>query len=161
GHVPWWVWPVLGAAALVVLARVGRGEGRRIVQPAHVPVAYEALTQDAIVRALGSLGIAGINSWLKDHDASNLFPGPVRQDGPGWRAEADLPWGVTATQIIERRDQLASGLRRPLGACWPEPVTAEHAGRLELWVGREDISKAKAPPWPLLKAGAVDIFAAF
>ncbi|HEY1320381.1 MAG TPA: cell division protein FtsK, partial [Streptosporangiaceae bacterium] len=133
----------------------------RIVQPAHVPAAYEALTQDVIARALGSLGIAGINSWLKDNDPAGLFPGPVRQDGPGWRAEVDLPFGVTATQIIERRDQLASGLRRPLGAVWPEPVTAEHAGRLELWVGREDISKAKAPPWPLLKTGAVDVFAAF
>lgn len=62
--------------------------------------------------------------------------------------------------MIERRKQLASGLRRPLGAVWPEPVTAEHAGRLELWVGQRDISKAKAPPWPLLKSGAVDVFQA-
>ena len=78
-----------------------------------------------------------------------MFPSPVREDGPGWRAEVDLPYGVTATQVIERREQLASGLRRPLGAVWPEPVTSEHAGRLELWVGRADISKARPAPWPL------------
>jgi DNA segregation ATPase FtsK/SpoIIIE, S-DNA-T family len=159
-HVPHWVWAVAAAVALPVLAWVGRPEGRRIVQPARVPSAYEVLTQDIIARALGSLGIAGINAWVREgHQIA--FAGPVRQDGPGWRAEIDLPFGVTATQIIERREQLASGLRRPLGAVWPEPVTSEHAGRLELWVGREDISKAKAPAWPLLKSGTVDIFAPF
>jgi DNA segregation ATPase FtsK/SpoIIIE, S-DNA-T family len=41
---------------------------------------------------------------------------------------------------------------------WPEPVTSEHAGRLELWVGRADISKAKPPPWPLLRTGQADVF---
>ena len=41
---------------------------------------------------------------------------PVREDGPGWRFEVDLPYCVTATQVIERREQFASGLRRPLGA---------------------------------------------
>jgi S-DNA-T family DNA segregation ATPase FtsK/SpoIIIE len=45
--------------------------------------------------------------------------------------------------VIDRREQLASGLRRPLGSVWPEPVTSEHAGRLELWVGRQDVAKSK------------------
>ena len=60
--------------------------------------------------------------------------------------------------VIDRREQLASGLRRPLGAVWPEPVTHEHAGRLELWVGRADVSKARPPAWPLLKSGQADVF---
>ena len=63
--------------------------------------------------------------------------------------------------VIERREQLASGLRRPLGAVWPEPVTSEHAGRLELWVGRADLSKAKPAPWPLLRGGQADVFGRF
>jgi S-DNA-T family DNA segregation ATPase FtsK/SpoIIIE len=41
---------------------------------------------------------------------------------------------------------------------WPEPASHEHAGRLELWVGRADISKAKPPPWPLLRSGQFDVF---
>jgi S-DNA-T family DNA segregation ATPase FtsK/SpoIIIE len=158
---PHWLLILAAAVAVVpLLAWFGRPEGVKL-PAAHVPTAYEALTQDVIVRALGSLGVAGINSWLKDNDPSGLFPGPVRQDGPGWRAEVDLPWGVTATQIIERRPQLASGLRRPLGAVWPEPQAGEHAGRLELYVGREDISKARTPPWPLLRSGTVDVFGTF
>jgi DNA segregation ATPase FtsK/SpoIIIE, S-DNA-T family len=60
--------------------------------------------------------------------------------------------------VIERREQLASGLRRPLGAVWPEPVTHENAGRLDLWVGRADIAKARLAPWPLLRSGQADIF---
>ena len=60
--------------------------------------------------------------------------------------------------VIDRRPQLASGLRRPLGAVWPEPVSHEHEGRLELWVGRADISKARPPAWPLLRAGQADVF---
>lgn len=82
----------------------------------------------------------------------------MREDGPGWIAAVDLPFGVTAAMVIDRREQLASGLRRPLGAVWPEPVTEEHAGRLALYVGRSDLSKVKQAPWPFLRAGEVSVF---
>ena len=112
-----------------------------------------------IVRALGSLGIAGINQAIRNGEFTGMnLPSPVREDGPGWRFEVDLPYGVTATMVIERREQLASGLRRPLGAVWPEVVSHEHAGRLEGWVGRADISKAKPAPWPWLRTGGGDVF---
>jgi len=42
---------------------------------------------------------------------------------------------------------------------WPEPVTSEHAGRLELWVGRVDVAKSRQAPWPLARGGQADIFA--
>jgi DNA segregation ATPase FtsK/SpoIIIE, S-DNA-T family len=158
GHL--WPWLVLAAVAIPSLARAGRPSGHPIVQAAVIPAAVQAPSQDVITRALGSLAIAGIDRWLKD-DRPLVFPSPVREDGPGWRAEVDLPFGVTATAVIERREQLASGLRRPLGAVWPEPVTHEHAGRLELWVGRTDLSKARQAPWPLLRGGQADLFAGF
>jgi S-DNA-T family DNA segregation ATPase FtsK/SpoIIIE len=154
-------WILYGAAAALVItaAIVARPEGTRIVTPHAVPAELAKLTQDVVVRALGSLGISGIDRWLREgKPADQFFPHPIRQDGPGWRAEIDLPYGVTATQVIERREQLASGLRRPLGAVWPEPVTSEHAGRLELWVGQQDITSRKWVPWPLLKSGTSDVF---
>ena len=55
---------------------------------------------------------------------------------------------------MERRDRLASGLRRPLGCVWPEPVTEAHAGRLVLWVGDRDMNATKPPAWPLADAAA-------
>jgi S-DNA-T family DNA segregation ATPase FtsK/SpoIIIE len=154
---PAWAWILLGVVALPLLARAGRPAGKPIVTAATLPAAVQAPSQDVITRALGSLGIAGIDRWLRDGHAL-VFPSPVREDGPGWRAEVDLPYGVTAAMVTERREQLASGLRRPLGAVWPEPVTSEHAGRLELWVGRQDVSKARQAPWPLLRGGQADVF---
>jgi S-DNA-T family DNA segregation ATPase FtsK/SpoIIIE len=162
----YWAWEaspliVYAAAGVLVVtaAIVARPEGTRIVTPYAVPAELEKLTQDVVTRALGSLGISGIDKYLREgKPTGQLFPHPVRQDGPGWRAEVDLPYGVTATMVIERREQLASGLRRPLGAVWPEPVTSEHTGRLELWVGQEDITSRKPVPWPLLKSGTVDVF---
>ena len=59
---------------------------------------------------------------------------------------------------MERRERLASGLRRPLGCVWPEPAHDAHAGRLVLWVGYEDMNKARQAPWPLAKSGTADVF---
>jgi DNA segregation ATPase FtsK/SpoIIIE, S-DNA-T family len=154
---PPWAWVAVAAAAVPLLARAGRPAGKPIVAAATLPATVQAPSQDVITRALGSLGIAGIDRWLRD-GRQLVFPSPVREDGPGWRAEADLPYGVTAAMVIDRREQLTSGLRRPLGAVWPEPLTSEHAGRLELWLGRQDVAKSRQAPWPLLRGGQADIF---
>jgi S-DNA-T family DNA segregation ATPase FtsK/SpoIIIE len=155
---PWWAWLIVALVLFAAFALAGRPQGRTITTRAEIPAQVQPPTGDVIVRALGSLGIAEINRAIKDM-AFPPLPAPVREDGPGWKAEVDLPYGVTAAMVVDRREQLASGLRRPLGAVWPEPATSEHAGRLELWVGRADISKAKPPPWPLLRAGQADVFA--
>ena len=155
---PWWALPALGVAALPVLARAGRPAGRPIISAAIIPPQYEEPTHDVITDALGSLGIPGINAAIKD-GRGIAFISPVMRDGPGWGVQLDLPRGVTAGHIIARRPELASGLRRPLSATWPEGVPAEHEGRLSLWVGFHDITRAKPPKYPLGKAGQADVFA--
>jgi S-DNA-T family DNA segregation ATPase FtsK/SpoIIIE len=157
---PWWGWGLAAVVLYASFALAGRPNGKTITSKAVLPSDVAPPTADVIVRALGAMGISQINAAIKDGPPIN-FPSPVREDGPGWRFEVDLPYGVTATQIIERREQLASGLRRPLGAVWPEVVSHEHAGRLECWVGRVDISKAKPAPWPWLRTGGGDVFGPF
>ncbi len=44
---------------------------------------------------------------------------------------------------------------------WPETDPDSHAGRLVLWVGDKPMAKTKPAAWPLLKTGAVDLFAPF
>jgi S-DNA-T family DNA segregation ATPase FtsK/SpoIIIE len=154
---PPWAWVLLALVVVPLLARTGRPAHKAIVTSATLPATVQPPSQDVITRALGALGIAGIDRWLRDGHQL-VFPSPVREDGPGWRAEVDLPYGVTAAMVTERREQLASGLRRPLGAVWPEPVTSEHAGRLELWVGRVDVAKSRQGPWPLARGGQADVF---
>ncbi len=153
----WWSWAAVGAAAVLLLARAGRPDGHWIISPAVIPPQYSEPTQGSITDALGSLGIAGINAAIKD-GRGITFVSPVMRDGPGWGVQLDLPRGVTAGHIIARRPELASGLRRPLSATWPEGVPAEHEGRLSLWVGFHDISKQKLPKHPLAKAGTADVF---
>ncbi|MGW6310267.1 cell division protein FtsK [Streptomyces niveus] len=138
----------------------------RLGQPADDPVIHRAveipkatkLTSDIVLRALGSLGIPAINQAQSKGGPGFAFTAPITRDGPGWLAEGDLPYGVTVTDVVDRRDKLASGLRRPLGCVWPEAVPDEHTGRLRLWVGDQDMSLTKQDPWPLAKSGSTDLF---
>lgn len=155
---PWWAGYSTAAAVLAVAARFGRPTGHRIIAPAVVPPQYEPLTRSLVTDALGSLGNANINRAVKDGPGIAFLSDPYR-DGPGWCVQFDLPRGVTAKWLISKREDLASGLRRPLSATWPEGVPEEHEGRVALWVGFHDISKQKAPRWPLAKSGQADLFA--
>lgn len=155
-------WPgtkwAAAAAAVVLLGYFGRRLDRPYLdEPVLSQPGAARLTPDVVVRALASLGLAGVNQAIARGEAIT-FAGPVHRDGPGWRAEVDLPYGVTAVDVIERRDRLASGLRRPLGCVWPEPVHDQHAGRLVLWVGDTDLSGGRPVPFPLAKTGTASVF---
>ena len=151
-------WLAVTAACVLFLGYLGRPRYRPFLDVATSLPKAERLTQDIVTRALGALGIAGINAALGKNGDGISYASVPHRDGPGWRVDVDLPFGVTATDIIDRREKLASGLRRPLSCVWPEPASEEHAGRLVLWVGDEPVSKARQPAWPLLKAGEADLF---
>ena len=145
------------AAGCFVLVRHGRPDGKPIIAPAILPEAFTVPTPEVITRAFASLGVDKIGAWIKEHGTME-WVSDVHRDGDGWGVDLNLPYGVTAKMIIQRRAQLASGLRRPLSAVWPEAVPDEHEGRLFLWIGRHDLAKVKPPAHPLLKAGTCDIF---
>jgi S-DNA-T family DNA segregation ATPase FtsK/SpoIIIE len=149
------------AASVIVLGLVGRKD-RRVTSRAVDSEAVPKLTSDLILTAMGSLGLAEMNKAIaKDPIRALLFPAPITRDGPGFRADIDLPAGITAGDVIERRDRLASGLRRPLGCVWPEVDSDAHAGRLILWVGDRSLSTSKPIAWPLTKSGKVNLFEPF
>ena len=165
------VWSVAQAAAagallagalglLLLLGLIGRSPDRPVTSRAVDNDSVPRLTADLILTALGSLGIGELNKAIaKGGDSAVRFPSPIVRDGPGFRADLDLPPGVTAGDVIERRDRLASGLRRPLSTVWPSTDHDTHAGRLILWVGDKPMSKSKPVPWPLSKTGRADLFA--
>ncbi|MFF4804021.1 cell division protein FtsK [Streptomyces sp. NPDC001351] len=157
---PDWLQAVSVSALVLAFGAAGRKADDPVIHRAvEVPKATK-LTSDIVLRALGALGIPAINqAQAKGRDGFE-FTAPITRDGPGWRAEGNLPYGVTVTDVIERRERLASGLRRPLGCVWPEAVSDEHTGRLVLWVGDQDLKSAPKPVWPLLKSGTVDLFKA-
>jgi S-DNA-T family DNA segregation ATPase FtsK/SpoIIIE len=143
------------AVAVVLVIWYGRpAEGKRIIQPAIVPAQYVAPTPDVILFALGNLGIPLLTKAVKE---GTISPFIVGRDGPGWGARITLPHGVTATDVMTKREALSSALRRPLSAVWPAKGD-EHEGDLDLWIGFQDLGKATPPPWPLLKAGQANVF---
>ncbi|MEU8590728.1 cell division protein FtsK [Streptomyces sp. NPDC048664] len=155
---PEWLQAVSVSAVVMALGFAGRRPDAPVIHRAvELPKAVK-LTSDIVLRALGALGIPAINQAQGKGRDGFEFTAPITRDGPGWRAEGNLPFGVTVTDVIERRDRLASGLRRPLGCVWPEAVPDEHTGHLVLWVGDQDMNKAKKPAWPLAKSGTVDLF---
>jgi S-DNA-T family DNA segregation ATPase FtsK/SpoIIIE len=153
----WLVWSV-SAVVVLLLGWVGSPVDRPVTSRSVVRTQVAPLTSDVVIRALGALGLAEMNKALGKGGQGITFPAPITRDGPGWRADVDLPYGVTPGDIVERRDQLASGLRRPLGCVWPEPANEAHAGRLVLWVGDQDMAAAKPKPWPLARGGSADLF---
>lgn len=151
---PNWAQGAYVVLAVVVFGKLGTPQDRRVTDVATVRAsAPPRLTSEVVTRALQSMGIAAMSA----KGASISYVAPITRDGPGWRADIDLPFGVTVADVAERRDRLASGLRRPLSAVWPEPSLEQHAGRLILWVGDQPLNQVKPKPWPLAKAGAVDL----
>jgi len=152
-------WAVF-AAVVVILATIGRpADAPPILDRAVVPNRVEKLTSETVVAALGALGIAPLTAAIgKNPRAAIAFKAPITRDGPGWRADLDLPPGVTVAEVADRREKLAAALRRSIGCVWPEVDHDQHPGRLILWVGDQDMSKARQPVWPLTRHGAADLF---
>lgn len=155
---PDWLLAVSLSATVTALGWLGAPADQPIASRAVVAPKVQKLTSDIVLRALRAVNIGQINQAVAKGGDALTFTAPITRDGPGWLAEGDLPYGVTVTDIIDKRDKLASGLRRPLGCVWPEAVPHAHTGRLRLWVGDQDMNKTKQPLWPLLKAGQVDLF---
>ncbi|MFI8457655.1 cell division protein FtsK [Kitasatospora sp. NPDC085464] len=147
----------LASAVVLALGVAGAPADEPLIGRAVVKAKAPKLTSDMVVRALESLGIGGITS-AKSKGSGITFPAPIMRDGPGWRADVELPHGVEVADVMGKRGQLASGLRRPLGTVWPEQKAGEHPGRMILWVGDQDMAKAKQPAWSLARKGTVDLF---
>ncbi|MGF6944075.1 cell division protein FtsK [Nocardioides panzhihuensis] len=149
----------LGLAALAGLGLLGRNPDKPITGRAVDTAKEPRLTSDLILNALGSLGLARLNQAMAKEGAKAIaFVSPIMRDGAGFRAELDLPPGVTASEVIEQRDRLASGLRRSLGKVWPETDPEVHVGRLVLYVADKSLAQSKPAPWPLATSGKVNVF---
>ncbi|PWS51710.1 cell division protein FtsK [Streptomyces sp. FT05W] len=148
------------ACGVLLLGMGGQQPDAPVVGPAVLKTEVQKLTGSIVLRGLDSIGNAKISGAVKKGGDMNglRFTSEIVRDGPGYRADLDLPYGVTPEDIMEARKPLASGLRRKVGCVWPSPDPAEHEGRLVLWVGDKPMNETTKPAWPLLKSGTVDLF---
>ncbi|MBV9023821.1 MAG: cell division protein FtsK, partial [Streptomycetaceae bacterium] len=147
-------------AALALLGFYGQEQDHPIIGPAVLRTEVEKLTSSIVLRGLDAIGNQKISAAIKKGGDMNgmHFTSEITRDGPGYRADLDLPYGVSPEDIMEARKPLASGLRRKLGCVWPSADPGEHEGRLILWVGDRPMNETTKPAWPLLKTGTVDLF---
>ncbi|WP_037601024.1 cell division protein FtsK [Streptacidiphilus rugosus] len=157
GLTPGLVHLAVAGALVTVFGVIGAPADKPLISRAVTRPTVQRLTSEVVEKALAVLGIAEIGRAL-GKGGRIVFTAPITRDGPGWRADVELPHGVTVTEVMDKRDKLASGLRRPLGCVWPEPMPGEHPGHMLLWVGDQDMNKAKQPTWPLMTSGTVDLF---
>ncbi|WP_414943100.1 FtsK/SpoIIIE domain-containing protein [Amycolatopsis sp. cmx-11-32] len=154
---PFWNWTCL-VLAMTLVGWFGAPKDKpvagRAVDQSKTPKMTSAMVEDA----LSSLGIGALNQAIAKGKRIE-FPSPIARDGDGWRADVNLPSGVPAGDVIAKRQELSSALRRQIGCVWPEGDAKVHEGRLVLWVGDKDMSKSTQKPWPLAKPGVtVDLF---
>ncbi|MFJ4785562.1 cell division protein FtsK [Streptomyces sp. NPDC088794] len=151
---------VLACAAVLVCGFWGAPQDHPVIGPAVLKTEIQKLTGPIVLRALDNIGNPKLCAAIKKGGDMNgmRFTSEITRDGPGYRADLDLPWGVTPEDIMESRKQMASGLRRKVGCVWPAPDPDEHEGRLILWVGDKPMNETTKPAWPLLKSGTVDLF---
>jgi S-DNA-T family DNA segregation ATPase FtsK/SpoIIIE len=157
---PWWYPQIVALALVLFLAKLGTGSGAPMLGRAVTTFDSPKLTVEIIDTALANLGISSLTQAFAKDGHGVGYPAPITREKQGYRADIDLPHGVTAEQVVERRAKLASGLRRPVGSVWPmtDPDPDMHAGRLILWVTDRPFSKLAQPAWPLAKRGQQDMF---
>ncbi|GGR96545.1 cell division protein FtsK [Streptomyces nojiriensis] len=148
------------AGGVLLLGLAGQQPDAPVIGPAVLKTELQKMTGSIVLRGLDSIGNAKISAAIKKGGDMNglRFTSEIVRDGPGYRADLDLPYGVTPEDIMEARKPLASGLRRKVGCVWPAPDPTEHEGRLILWVGDKPMNETTKPAWPLLKTGQVDLF---
>ena len=112
--------------------------------------------ENAILRALGNLGIPPLNKAIKAGWKPRWVQ-PSTRSGNGWHAQLQLPEGVPVEAIADKKATLAHNLLRKPIEVWPtEP--RDQAGVLDLWVADPGVLTKPVPPWPLLHEGTTDFF---
>ena len=147
----WTITAALTAAALAGLC--GKKGDKALITRYVATNILRRLDSTEVFEALAAIGIEG-----KKGRKGVEFAAEVMRDGPGWRAEVDLPPGVEATAVLEKRSALAAAMRRPISTVWPEGDRTAHPGRLVLWVAQRDPAKAARKLWPLMKDGQADVY---
>lgn len=160
---PAWLWWVVGGVLVMVFGWLGRHEDQPLVEmpmdqlnQSHEP---KRPTAEMIVDALCRLGIKDLTPANLDkvrEETRVIAPG-VGRSRRGWHLQLELPWAVTAGQVMDKREQLAAALKRELGTVWPTQGS-RHPGHLVLFLSDLPMATAQQDVWPIAERRRVDIF---
>ncbi|MFC8797891.1 FtsK/SpoIIIE domain-containing protein [Promicromonospora sp. NPDC057138] len=147
-----------GAAAVTAFGVVGTKKITKPILDTHeekVPKLTVDLVTDALLTlGLGSMG--EVKAGRAENKILRIFP-----TTGGVEIHVDLVPGATTAMVIERKDRLASALRRPLDTVWPENNHKAHPSRLNLYIADKALSERRAVEWKLRNRGETNVFEAF
>lgn len=152
---PAWMQAVVAAGLVLVLAWHGSPAGKPITDRVTPGQRYIKLTAE-MTRA----AIIACKVGVKE-PGEIAFTREIYRDPPGHTALVDLPAGVIALDIVDKREQLAGAMRLPKQQVWPSHARGDHPSRLRIWVADKPVNAMRAPQWPLLKSGEADYFKPF
>ncbi len=139
-----------------------RHEPRELLSTYETAGEAPPISHAEMVRAFGKLKIADLNAALKenpDHAIRWVGPGISRDNvAGGTLVQCHLPAGVLGSDVMMRRDKLASALSRPLGCTWVSIDPEEQPGFVEIWIPDKNLNRMRQPPWPYLRGGRADYF---
>jgi S-DNA-T family DNA segregation ATPase FtsK/SpoIIIE len=153
---PWWLDGLAAAIIGPILARVGRGAGKRITSPAVLTPRHRKLNYDIVQRAYQ---VAGLSNPDK-RDSAVTFPPPgMARDplGQGSRVVVDLPWGKTYADVLAAKGKLASGLDVSLNQVFLTPDATSNR-RHVLFVADRDPLAIPAGTTPMVSGKRTDIW---
>lgn len=159
---PLWAWCTAGGLAVLVCGLAGRKENAPplIEMPiGESPSQPGKPSADQVIEALCRLGIKDLTpNKLEEVRAETRVIAPgVGRSRRGWHIQLELPWGVTAESVMEKRQQLAAALKRQLGTVWPSQGPW-HPAHLVLFLSDLPMATAPQEPWPVAESLRVDIF---
>lgn len=154
---PAWVWPLVVVPVVLGLGWHGRPGGKTLVKrddPAAAGIP-EKPTAPIVIDALCRLNITGLTD--KTRDEVRVFAPGVARSRRGYHLQLEMPPGVTATAVMDKREAFAGAMHRELGTVWPRQGE-KHPNHLELFMSDLPMNKAPQAPWPLAEGKPVDIF---
>lgn len=154
---PRWVLITALALAVPILARFGRPADKPIISAAIVVPRYRRLNPDVVLNAYYRAGLGKSDK----PDEQVTFASRMTEDNTatGTQILVDLPHGVTFSEVVARREKLASGLDVALSQV---DITLDKSSnrRHQLWIGYVDPLSIPAGRTPLLDCKPRDIWRA-
>lgn len=160
------LWAVLGLAVLAVgaLGWHGRNHAKPLVKAPDFAAGkvIEKPTAEMVIDALCRIGVPGMTLAVNDRvkEETRVRAPGVARSARGYTIEMELPPGITAAAVMDKREALAGALRRPLGTVWPSKAK-DHPGHLRLFLSDVPMATAPQSRWPIAKGLPIDIFEPF
>ena len=155
--VPGWARVLTVATVTAGLAWRGASPDRPLIDRAVVPHRVEKLTSEHIVRALGALGIAEINQASPKAATGSPSPPPSPATAPAGARKATCPSASPSPTSWTAATASPPACAGRSAACGRRPCRRRTPG---VWCCGSGTRTCPRPgsPWPLAKAGGVDLF---